>query len=286
MRPHRETHGGNVSRFSDARAFLDRAEDWLLRKEAENNLILAIANHLLRGDHPYKDPIYLATIEIHARVSGCAWRTPPFKLGLTQIPIASIPLLVHDVAEVYTALPAILGPAAEATEFAKLWARQLGTKWAVGMRQRIFLLERVIAPTPSIHGRLRKAPNADLALIAEWGAGFARDTGTPIRDPLTSLVRLIRDGSLYLWDDGEPRSMAAAVGTTPNGIRVGYVYTPPSFRGSGYATATVASLSQSLLNDGRRFCFLYTDLANPISNAIYQRVGYRPVSDVVDVNFC
>jgi len=123
-------------------------------------------------------------------------------------------------------------------------------------------------------------------LVAEWGAAFARDTGTPIGDPLTFLERLIRDGSLYLWSDGEPRSMAAAVGTTPNGIRVGYVYTPPSFRGLGYATATVASLSQSLLNDGRRFCFLYTDLANPISNAIYQRVGYRPVSDVVDVNFC
>jgi hypothetical protein len=276
----------NVSRFSDARAFLDRAEDWLLRKEAENNLILAIANHLLRGDHPYEDPIYLATIEIHARVSGCAWRTPPFKLGLTQIPIASIPSLVHDVAEVYTTLPAIVGPAAEATEFAKLWARQFGTQWAVGLRQRIFLLERVIAPTAPVHGRLRKAQRSDLVLIAEWGADFARDTSTPIGDTLSSLERLIRDGSLYLWDDGEPRSMAAAVGTTPNGIRVGYVYTPPSFRGFGYATASVASLSQSLLNDGKRFCFLYTDLANPISNAIYQRIGYQPVSDVVDVDFC
>ena len=79
--------------------------------------------------------------------------------------------------------------------------------------------------------------------------------------------------------------MAAAVETTPNGTRVGYVYTPPSFRGRGYASATVASLSQQLLDGRRRFCFLYTDLANPTSNAIYQRIGYQPVAEVVDILF-
>ena len=35
-----------------------------------------------------------------------------------------------------------------------------------------------------------------------------------------------------------------------------------------------------LLDGGRRFCFLFTDLANPTSNSIYQRIGYRPVTDV------
>ena len=58
------------------------------------------------------------------------------------------------------------------------------------------------------------------------------------------------------------------------------MYTPPELRGRGYATALTAELSQRLLDGrlfegGRRFCFLYTDLANPTSNAIYERIGYR-----------
>jgi predicted GNAT family acetyltransferase len=35
-----------------------------------------------------------------------------------------------------------------------------------------------------------------------------------------------------------------------------------------------------LLSRGHRLCFLFTDLANPTSNGIYQRVGNEPVCDV------
>ena len=82
---------------------------------------------------------------------------------------------------------------------------------------------------------------------------------------------------MYLWADGEPVAMAGTSGQTPNGARVGPVYTPPALRGRGYASACTAALSQLLLDEGRRFCFLYTDLSNPTSNKIYQAIGYRPV---------
>ena len=79
--------------------------------------------------------------------------------------------------------------------------------------------------------------------------------------------------------------MAAYTGPTPSGIRVNGVYTPPGGRGRGYASAAVAALSQWLLERGRRFCFLYTDLANPTSNKIYAEVGYRCVADWEDHAF-
>jgi uncharacterized protein len=34
-----------------------------------------------------------------------------------------------------------------------------------------------------------------------------------------------------------------------------------------------------------RYCCLYTDLANPTSNAIYYRIGYRPVCDAAEYFF-
>jgi predicted GNAT family acetyltransferase len=83
-----------------------------------------------------------------------------------------------------------------------------------------------------------------------------------------------------LWEHDEPVSLAGYGGPTPSGIRIGPVYTPPELRGRGYATVLTAELSRLLLQGGRRFCFLFTDLANPTSNSIYQRIGYRPVADV------
>ena len=94
-----------------------------------------------------------------------------------------------------------------------------------------------------------------------------------------------------LWEvDGASVSLAGWGGPTPNGIRVGPVYTPPELRGRGYATALTAEVSQRLLDGrlfvgGRRFCFLYTDLANPTSNAIYERIGYERIAEAAEIVF-
>ncbi len=274
-----------IRRHLDARAFLDRAEDWLLENEAEYNLILAIAGRLLRADHPFQSPIYLATIEVDERVVGCAWRTPPFKLGLTRMPVAAIAAIAADIAAVYDRIPAVLGPEPEALEFAECWSRQTGDAYAPGMRQGIYALERVQLPERLAPGVMRTARLDDLPLLSQWSAGFARDAGMPASETPGDLERAIEDGGYSIWQDGEPRSMASARGRTRNGIRVAAVYTPASFRGRGYATALVGSLSQRLLDTGHRFCFLYTDLANPTSNKIYQQLGYLRVGNCIDVNF-
>jgi predicted GNAT family acetyltransferase len=86
-------------------------------------------------------------------------------------------------------------------------------------------------------------------------------------------------GEVYLWCDPEPRSMAGSARPTAHGVAVNAVYTPREWRGRGYATACVAEISRRMLASGFDFCVLYTDLANPTSNAIYTRIGYRPVRD-------
>ena len=90
----------------------------------------------------------------------------------------------------------------------------------------------------------------------------------------------IADRLLYLWDvGGVPVSLAGGTRPGVHCISVGPVYTPPEHRCRGYASACVAALSQHLLDAGWEFCTLFTDLANPTSNSIYQKIGYRPVCD-------
>jgi hypothetical protein len=179
----------------------------------------------------------------------------------------------------------VIATEAIARGFGELWANAHGVALRAGMRQRIYQLDEVIAPARPAPGAPRTAAADDVSLVAGWHAAFSEEAGVLMRDSLEWAEERVSSGSVLLWEDKIPTSMAVRVGETLHGARVGGVYTPPELRGRGYASSCVAVLSQRVLDSGRLFCFLYTDLANPTSNAIYLRIGYRPVCDVVDYDF-
>ena len=92
-------------------------------------------------------------------------------------------------------------------------------------------------------------------------------------------------GGFLLWEDDGIVSVAGWGAPTPNGVRIGPVYTPPEYRRRGYGSAVTAAVSAHQLAEGRRFCFLYTDLDNPTSNKIYTEIGYEPVCESIDYTF-
>jgi predicted GNAT family acetyltransferase len=148
--------------------------------------------------------------------------------------------------------------------------------------ERIFQLTAV-TPPPPIPGRARIAGPADRALVARWLDAFIREALEDEPSDVEAMTdRWIsrRGRTLHLWEDGQVVSLAGVGSRTPNGVRIGPVYTPPEARNRGYASALVATISQAELDAGRRFCFLFTDLANPTANHIYQTIGYEPVRDV------
>ena len=272
-----------IRRHPSPYTFRARAETWLLEREAENNLILGLALQLEESVAGYEPPIYLATIERNSELLGCAYRTPPFNLGITRLPLEVMAPLAADVAEVYDSLSGVLGPDPQAAALAEAWAGMRRVVVREAMRERIYRLECVIDPEYPAAGYMRAVTKADIGTVAQWGNAFSAEAGVPAND--ARMRELIARERIFIWDDGGPRSMAASCGETPNGNRIGYVYTPPEWRGRGYASACVAALSRKIIESGRRFCFLYTDLSNRISNTIYQRIGYEPVCDVVDYRF-
>ncbi|MCL2573235.1 MAG: GNAT family N-acetyltransferase [Defluviitaleaceae bacterium] len=96
----------------------------------------------------------------------------------------------------------------------------------------------------------------------------------------------ITGGDLYILEvDGIAVSMAKITRQSQNVAGIGYVYTPPYLRGKGYASSVTAQISELCLDAGKKSCVLYTDLANPTSNSIYQRIGYVPICDSLDIKF-
>ena len=152
---------------------------------------------------------------------------------------------------------------------------------------RLFRLGKLIRPAPEPEGAARLATERDRDLLAEWFGAFAREVGDPPRHDHHAVVdERLGYGGITVWeDDGVPVSMAGRTRTVARMVRVAPVYTPPELRGRGYAGAATAAVSQAALDAGVRDVVLYTDLANPTSNALYQRLGYRPVEDRVVLSF-
>ena len=202
---------------------------------------------------------------------------------MSALPEQAVQELADALGRVYDAIPAVLGPEQSAQALADAWTARHGGRTVPGMRLRIHALHEVRDDLPTAAGRMRSATGNDRERIAAWLARFAAETGIPDADPETQARTMIDQDRLRVWETDGVVCMAARAGMTATSVRVGYVYTPPDERGRGYATALVADLTREVLESGRRSAFLYTDLANPTSNAIYARIGYVPVCDVVDV---
>lgn len=277
-----------LDRFTDVDGFLSAANDFLEAREAEHNLIFGISAYVRDQPNIFGEGSpYFAVVRAGTQVVAAALRTPPHNLVLSEIDDPdAVDLLVAD--RIAEDLPGVLGPVEHARAFAERWTAATGRSAKHHLAERIFQLRRVIAP-PAVPGHLRTAIPGDRSLVAAWMRAFTDEAlGEDDPDASEALTDRWLEGrgrTLYLWEDGGLVSLCGVGGVTPHGIRVGPVYTPPEARRRGYASALVAEASQLQLDAGRRFCFLFTDLANPTSNHIYQSIGYEPVSDVDEYRF-
>jgi predicted GNAT family acetyltransferase len=275
-----------VDRPADAQAFLDTAGPFLADREAEHNLLFGIAATLITDPgRPMTAPPYFAAVRRGDEVIAAALMTPPFNIVVSLVDEpAAIPALAADLERGRVNVPGITAPVPVARVFTDLWSDRHGVTAQRTIAERIYRAERIVPPT-DVPGTTREATTADRDLLVEWVGAFlaeALDRTDPAQS--TDLVdRALRTGSrvFHLWEhEGRPVSMAAVTGPTPNGTRIGPVYTPPAERGHGFASAVTATAGQRQLDAGRRFVFLFTDLANPTSNRIYQAIGFEPVVDV------
>jgi uncharacterized protein len=270
------------ARYQAADAFLARAQTALERQEAANNLMLGIAMRLAEHPDRIKTPPYLATVEKGDRLVAAAVMTPPHRVIIhgESVDVAPLRLIADDLIVGGWLPPGVIGPAAVALAFSHTWSAAAGGQFRLHTHERVYELRQVAPPT-GVPGALRVAIEADLDLAARWLYAFTQDTrlGGTVESARESAEQRIDDRDLFLWDVGQPVSLAGKSRRTTHGVSVGPVYTPPELRRRGYAGACVAALSQRMLDAGWEFCALFTDLANPTSNSVYQKIGYRPVCD-------
>ena len=285
-----------VLRFDHARAFLERAMPLLAPDtdaEARHNLMLGIARSV--ADHPGLYSVYRAWLAVEQRRPlAAATRTPPFNAVIADpLTPAALDAVIDGVAEDDLDTPGVVGNVPHVHRAAERWTERTGRGAELEQEQGVYALHAV-EPVPTAPGRARSAGLADRDLLLGWIYAFADEatSGPPGEPGLLDRMLDTRletdpdDAGYWLWEEGGvPVSLCGYMSPTLSGMRVGPVYTPPEHRRRGYATILVAELSRWLLRRGHRACYLYTDLANPTSNSIYGKIGYRRVCDSADVRF-
>ena len=221
-------------------------------------------------------------------VAGAFMHTPPFPVVLTAVALeaaaelSAVTMAARPLAGV-NAYPEV------AAAFADGWrhGNQVG-RADVYRRQRLYRLAQLVWPDPAPGGTARIARDGDVPLTAGWFAAFADevdDMGKGEDQSAAAREKISHGGVTCGRTDGQPVSIACNTVQVGGMVRIGPVYTPPQARGHGYASAATAALSRRLLEAGAEEVVLFTDLANPVPNSIYQRIGYRPVEDRVVLAF-
>ena len=276
-----------IELVDDPTRFLAEAEPLLLADEARHNLILGLAGTLRSTPDIYPDRSMWIVYD-GKTVVAAALCTPPYNAVLARPrEEAALDELVEAIDEV----PGVVGAVPEVDVFSERWCSRHGGRARLVFAQGIYALTEV-TDLPRAPGSPREATRDDYELLLDWFGAFTREAlheGEPGTEQHERQIRSrldAEDGGIALWEDrGRVVSLCGYGAPTPNGIRIGPVYTPPELRGRGYATTLTANVSAAQLARGRRFCFLYTDLANPTSNAIYERIGYARVCESKQLAF-
>ncbi|MFJ8054857.1 GNAT family N-acetyltransferase [Streptomyces sp. NPDC096142] len=275
----------------DLTRFLSRAGEFLRSRPALHTVHLTVTEALGgRGLRVYGegDPVF-GVLERGGDVRAAFFRTPPGRLMLTPAGAKEAAGLAAQLALRGDELPGVMAELDTAAGFAREWARLTGADLGLHARQRLYRLGELTPPYPLPPGRPRIAAANDRERLVRWYVEFTEaigESGTS-QDPGEWADARIAYGGITLWEtpDGVPVSMAGITPKVAGQVRVAPVYTPADLRGRGYAGAVTAEVSRMARAANAREVLLFTDLANPTTNALYQRLGYRPVEDFAGYDF-
>jgi GNAT superfamily N-acetyltransferase len=242
---------------------------------------------VLRGPLPV-DRVML-TVTDNGQLVGAALQTAPYPLLCNAIPVEAIVAVVAELGNTHPGLVGVRGMRDTAVKFAAAWSAAVGGNGNVKDEHRLYRLGVLKAPA-GVPGSLREVTPADHGLIAAWLDLFFREADGNEPDPAGCELFIDRAESVgdrfVLWDvDGTPVSMAMLRAPAADVSRIGPVFTPLNHRGHGYGSAVTAAAAELAHRSGTADVVLFADLANPTSNAIYQRIGFEAVVDSVHIDF-
>jgi GNAT superfamily N-acetyltransferase len=278
----------HVEAIDDPETFARLGGEWLAAHALDANVIgsvLAAARAYDPADRP--DDLWFTVTDPSGHVVGVAMHTGGLGVFLPELPPGAAEAVAATLLRRNRRPPGANGDPEAARAFCRAWSRLTGAMWEQADAAILYVLNTLEPPT-GVPGELHVATADDLDQVVEWADAFAVEAERAVApgDRRDTMSRRIANEEVMLWSvDGEAVSLATIAPSTGGVARVNLVYTPPGQRGRGYAAAVSAGATRTALERGADSCMLYADVANPVSNAVYQRIGYREHSESVELRF-
>jgi predicted GNAT family acetyltransferase len=265
----------------DVDDFLARAGDFLRSRPALHTMTLSVTEKLRTLGVTTRGPVF-GRLERAGEVSATFYRFPSRGLSVTSLTAEQADgLAAHLVALGYS-LPSVSADHDTAIAFADAWQRRTGATPTLSVRLHLYRLGALTPPEPFPAGRGRLVGDQDQEHLMRWCREFAADVGEVVSIDADSWSGTRFAEKRYtFWEDpdGMPVAMAGVNPMVGGQVRVDPVYTPAHLRGRGYAAAVTVEVCRAALAAGATEVVLFTNAANPTSNALYQRLGFVPVAD-------
>lgn len=277
-----------VRAHHDVREFWELSRPVFAADPVRHTQALTVVRRVAEAPLPDAEAPTLLTLWSGTGIVGAAFRSPPWPLIVSAVPEEGFRAVADWLVDFDPALPRATGPRDVAEGFAEVWAKLTGATVREAIAMRLYRLGTLEPPV--VPGRVRSGTIEDVRLLTSWLVDFGVEARAeePAPERMETMVRqsLAVGNGMILWEvDGRPVAFAAVAAPIHGMSRVGPVYTPPELRGHGYGSAVTAAASRWALDAGAEHVLLFTDLANPTSNLIYRRLGYRPVGDHVELSF-
>ena len=271
-------------------AFWDDTINILAENEAQNAIIIKCAQRFKNGEG--KDDWYCATVKNDSgEIILIAMCTPPFNVVLygagNRFDAEAVEFLVKELLNAGCTLNGVTGEKYLAGKFSEFYTYLTNKNSKIKVRLNSMMLKE-LSEIDFAPGYLREITEDDLHFMPYWINGWAADCNQGTGDIIghaENIKSQIGKNLLYVWVDRIPVSMAGLQAPMINGTNIGRVYTPPHYRNKGYAAACVWHLSKILLDKGNKFVSLFADADYPVSNKVYQKVGFRNVCLYQEMTF-
>ncbi|MFJ9701433.1 GNAT family N-acetyltransferase [Streptomyces fradiae] len=269
----------------DVHGFLARAGDFLRSRPASHTMLLTVTERM-RTSGAAADGTLFGVWERDGAVGAvCYRRAPTHRLSVSSLTREQADTLATRLDGTGLRLSGVTGDQDSAAAFAGAWQRRTGAVPALGTRLHLYRLGTLTPPRPAPEGRGRLAGEEDLEQVVRWCGGFLADVGEEPAPTWGQSRFAVKRFTFWETPDGVPVSMAGATSLVGGMIRVDPVYTPAHLRGRGHAGAVTVEVARAAPAEGAAEIVLFTDPANPTSNALYQRVGYVRVTDFAVYGF-
>jgi len=271
-----------IQRFNDLDAFLLRVDDFFIKAPVRHAPILKVLTSLEKNINQYghETPWFFCIINEAQDIVGAGIQAIPQPMVITEMPNSAVCLLVEHLKQNNIEITGLRGPIGPARLFTALWQDEHQDPLEPMVELKLYSLDEVIHE-PQTTGNLVQAGTDDLDLVHSWVGAFSEEVSLPAGGPSRErIAKRVELGEYFFWEvDGVFTCVLAKNAEPQHGVsHIGPVYTPPKYRGFGYATDASAILSQFILNEGANYSSLFADLHNPHTNKIYQMIGYEEVS--------